>query len=142
MMGVSVLQALVATMVPMSELKQVFGDRLREARKKKGVSRADLAEALSIAEGAEEPSGQQRIANYELGYSEPAWTVLLHLSNILEVSMDWLSGRDPEGLDERFERLRFIYHHTDERGRDGIFGYASTQPVESDRECNDEAKSA
>lgn len=125
----------------MSSLKQTFGDRLREARKAKGFSRAHLAELLSSTEGASEPSGQQRIANYELGYNEPGWTTMRHLADILGVSMDWLGGREPGGLDARFEQLRKIYHRTDERGRDGIFGYAKTQPVINDRE-DEKSKSA
>lgn len=126
------------SMAGMTNYKSEFGERLREARTARGISRAVLAEQLSIKEGLVEPSGQQRIANYELGYNEPNLTVLRILASILEVSIDWLSGQEPGGLDTRFEKIRQIYHQTDERGRRGIFGYANTQPVKPDRDNNNE----
>jgi transcriptional regulator with XRE-family HTH domain len=115
-----------------TEFKRQLGARIKEARKERGMSRPALAEALSRKEGADEPSGQQRIANYELGYNEPSASVMRYLSEILEVSQDCLSGMVDQDFDARFERIRTIYYRTDERGRDGMFGYARTQPVIND----------
>lgn len=55
--------------------------RLREARKKAGLTQEKLAEYLNI----EEVGASTRIANYESGRYEPTFEMMQKVSNILNV---------------------------------------------------------
>lgn len=128
------MDGMVKTAIKESQ-KTEIGRRLEEARKIRGMSRAALAEALSRLEGSDTPSGQSRISNYEYGYNEPGGTTVRLLCEILGCSADWLLGREDNDFDSRFEKVREVYAHTDERGREGIWRYAESQPiVKTDRD--------
>lgn len=60
------------------------GERLREAREKKGVTQAQLEEALKISEHS--------VSRYENNRSRPHPDVLHALANFLGVTTDWLLG--------------------------------------------------
>ncbi len=62
----------------------IFGDNLRVAREKSGLTRRQLAAQLSISE--------QAYGKYEAGSREPKLDTLIALSNILHISIDSLLG--------------------------------------------------
>jgi transcriptional regulator with XRE-family HTH domain len=59
--------------------------RLKELRKKKGYSQQQVANKLKIT--------QQAYANYEAGKREPDVNSLLILSEVFEVTLDYLLGK-------------------------------------------------
>ena len=63
----------------------VFSDRLKEARKAKGITQKAMAERLDI----QETSYQQ----YEYGRREPNHENTVKIADILDVSVDYLLGR-------------------------------------------------
>lgn len=65
---------------------KLFAERLKELRKEKGLSQSDLAKMLGIT--------QQSYARYELDTSEPCYAMLVCISNIFEVSCDYLLGKE------------------------------------------------
>ena len=71
----------------------MFGQRLRLARKKAGLSMRDLAARLSP------PLSAQAISKYEGGRMMPSSTVLLNLGRVLDVSLDFLMGGQVEALE-------------------------------------------
>lgn len=65
-----------------------FNDRLMQLRKEKKLSREDLATKLGVS--------YSTIAKYESGTREPDLKTLEKISNIFDVSLDYLLGKNPE----------------------------------------------
>jgi transcriptional regulator with XRE-family HTH domain len=69
----------------MAERKKVFrGDRLREARVRRGMSQAALAHRTQASAA--------QIRRYELQNGDPSVELLTRLAGALNVSADWLVG--------------------------------------------------
>lgn len=66
---------------------QEFGERLRIARRRAGLSQERLAAKINIS--------QESYSRYELGAREPPLGIIYELSIILNVSVDWLFCRIP-----------------------------------------------
>lgn len=60
--------------------------KLREARREKGLRQADLAQIVHVS--------IQTISGYETGYAQPPIDILVKIANALEVSTDYLLGRE------------------------------------------------
>ncbi|GEB35634.1 MULTISPECIES: helix-turn-helix domain-containing protein [Brevibacillus] len=67
----------------------MLSQRLRTARKAKGLTQEELAERVSTTKGT--------ISNYENNHSTPPNDMLMQLADILEVTTDWLLGRTEDG---------------------------------------------
>ena len=70
----------------MSDKRQEVGKRIREARKKKKFSQSELSELLDIS-----PSHMSDIEN---GKTNIGLDIFMHLTEILQVSADWLLQTD------------------------------------------------
>ena len=81
----------------------VYGDRIKEIRKRNGVTQQALAEAASV--------GNSYISMLENGTNTPNWQLLADFATKLECSADYLLGLVDEpqgrvaGLSEAEERL-------------------------------------
>lgn len=64
----------------------MFGERLFEARKRKGITQTKAAESASIT--------QARYSAYETNRQQPPVDVAARLASSLGVSLDWLCGND------------------------------------------------
>lgn len=64
----------------------IFTERLKELRLKKGLTQTELGEKVGVT--------KQTIINYEKGTTEPSFENLIKLADLLEVSLDWLFGRE------------------------------------------------
>lgn len=62
-----------------------FSARLREARKEKNLTQKQLADAIHVSEDC--------IYSWEKGRSEPSINDLISLSNLFNLSVDFLIGR-------------------------------------------------
>lgn len=62
------------------------GSRIREQRTLKGFSQQELAEKLGVM--------QHTVSKYENNIKRPSLEVLISLADILEVSTDYLLGRE------------------------------------------------
>lgn len=67
-------------------MDNVFGSRIRELRLRKGYSGAFVARKLGIA--------RSTYANYESGRREPSIEQINHLSEILDTTVDYLTGKN------------------------------------------------
>ena len=65
----------------------VFGDRTKQAREAAGLSQAQLADMAGVTQSA--------IANLEADRSGMSCATLVKVADALEVSADWLLGREP-----------------------------------------------
>lgn len=63
-----------------------IGERIREARKTRGMSQSDLAARIGVSQPA--------IANWESGVHDPRRLTLAKLSDALDAPMDWLAAGD------------------------------------------------
>lgn len=63
-----------------------IGERIRQARKERGLSQADLASRLGVS--------QPSVANWESGVHDPRRLVLAKLADILQTPLDWLAAGD------------------------------------------------
>lgn len=63
-----------------------IGDRIKEARKSKGLSQSDLASRIGVSQPA--------IANWESGVHDPRRLMLARLADVLDSSLDWLAAGD------------------------------------------------
>lgn len=66
----------------MDRLLRDIGERVKQARLARGMSQAELAEKLGLSDAY--------ISKIELGKNAMTVTVLVKLSDILDVSTDWL----------------------------------------------------
>lgn len=62
-----------------------FGERLRQIRKEKGLTQAEVAKLLSI--------GESTVSFYESGKRQPDYKTLVRLSEVFKVSTDFLLGK-------------------------------------------------
>ena len=62
-----------------------FGERLRQIRKEKGLTQAEVAKLLSI--------GESTVSFYESGKRQPDYETLIRLSEAFKVSTDFLLGK-------------------------------------------------
>lgn len=99
--------------------KKVSGNRIRAARERLGIDRAELAEIIGV-----EPSA---IGNYEQGIRYPKPPLLSKLSKELRVPVGLLSGLEP---DKRVEALLSMYSDMDDRGRDTVHSVAVSQSAD------------
>ena len=65
---------------------KIFGKRLREVRKTKGLKQQELADILGIS--------RKSYSYWENGKTEPSFESIVKLADLLDVSLDWLFGRD------------------------------------------------
>ena len=61
-----------------------LGDRIRDARKKIGMSQIDLAKRVGVTQPA--------VANWESGVHDPRRLMIAKIADALDVSTDWLAG--------------------------------------------------
>ncbi len=66
----------------------MFGERIKELRKQKGLSQEELGQYFSISGPA--------VSKWESGNSEPDNVTLLKLSDFFGVSVDYILGKDNE----------------------------------------------
>jgi hypothetical protein len=65
---------------------KVFSERLKELRKKRGYTQSELAKYMNMRQGS--------YTKWETGMTEPRIENLIKLADLLEVSLDWLFGRE------------------------------------------------
>lgn len=65
---------------------KIFGKRLREVRKSKKLTQQEIAELLGVK--------QNTYSDWENGKTEPSFENLIKLADLLEVTLDWLFGRE------------------------------------------------
>lgn len=65
--------------------REALGSRIRAWRQRRHFSQAELAERSGVT--------QSTLSNYENGKREPAVSVLIHIAEVLDVSLDELAGR-------------------------------------------------
>ena len=78
----------------------MLAKKLKELREQKGMSQAELANILDVA--------QQTVASWERDKSSPNYEILQNIADFFHVSTDSLLGRDsPQGyyLDEETARI-------------------------------------
>ena len=66
-------------------MKEILSDRLKQCRKEKSLTQADVARICSITEKAYQ--------NYEIMTREPKLDILIRIADVYEVSLDYLVGR-------------------------------------------------
>ena len=64
----------------------IFPQRLKELRLKKGLTQTELGEKVGVK--------QNTFTNWEKSKREPSFENLIKLADLLEVSLDWLFGRE------------------------------------------------
>lgn len=63
-----------------------FHEKLKMLRKKKGLTQKDIADLVHV--------NRVTYTNWEKGNREPNFENLIKLADLLEVSLDWLFGRE------------------------------------------------
>ena len=69
--------------------REVYLARLREIREDRGISISEMMEKLGVT--------LDSYRNYESGASTPPFAKLVQIADILNVSVDYLIGRDTNG---------------------------------------------
>lgn len=62
----------------------LYGKRIKQARKEKGLTQRQLADKVAVHPNA--------IGEYERGAVVPSFTTMVKISEALDVSLDWLAG--------------------------------------------------
>ena len=76
--------------------KEKFSARLIQARTAKQIQRKELAESVGIS--------LSTLAYYERGEKTPALDTAARIAEVLDVSLDWLCGLNPEELETPLTR--------------------------------------
>ncbi|MDD2362367.1 MAG: helix-turn-helix domain-containing protein [Oscillospiraceae bacterium] len=101
----------------------MFGENLKAARAEKGYTLEQLANHYNSAYGGGLSKGT--LSKYENGKQEPMISVVANLSAVLNVSTDYLLGRDtiaqagidPEKIRNRERIIRMLDQLSEERQR-------------------------
>lgn len=64
----------------------IFGDNIKRLRKNKGLKQQEIAELLGVK--------RNTYSDWENGKTEPSFENLVKLADLLDVSLDWLFGRE------------------------------------------------
>lgn len=64
----------------------IFLQRLKELRLKKGLTQQQIADLVHV--------NRVTYTNWEKGKREPSYENLVKLADLLDVSLDWLFGRE------------------------------------------------
>jgi transcriptional regulator with XRE-family HTH domain len=80
----------------------VFAKRLREARKRKGISQ----ERLGILAGIEASAASARVNQYERGKHAPAFGIAQNLAAVLEVPAEYFYAED-----DGTAQMLLLFHH-------------------------------
>jgi transcriptional regulator with XRE-family HTH domain len=88
-----------AEVIPLPDDK-AFGKRLKEIRKRRGVSQVDLAQRLGIH--------QSLISQYECGYLRLHGALLVRLAQALQTSPDEILAAKPAPDDQHPRDRRFL----------------------------------
>ena len=103
--------------MPIDDLT-ALGQKMREARKKKDLTRQELADLSHVS--------VKQIANIEKGKMNPSYLILRALAKVLHISLDTLINPDISLEDEGFNQMKMLYsscppemrdtqlHHTQE----------------------------
>ncbi|MBJ8151339.1 helix-turn-helix domain-containing protein [Bacillus cereus] len=86
----------------------ILGQRIKLSRKKRGLTQDALALKIKEKLDTETKVTKTTISNYETGYSSPSNETLVIISDVLNVSVDYLLGRSdgPELNAVQFTELR------------------------------------
>ena len=103
--------------MPIDDLT-ALGQKMREARKKKDLTRQELADLSHVS--------VKQIANIEKGKMNPSYLILRALAKVLHISLDTLINPDISLEDEGVNQMKMLYsscppemrdtqlHHTQE----------------------------
>lgn len=90
-------------------MSSAVGNRLRKLRERRGWSQLQVAEMLDVA--------NFNISNYERGTREPDLKTLVRLSELYDVSVEWIvAGKSPDGQktpDEEWIDLKEMMEESD-----------------------------
>ncbi len=75
----------------------MLSEKIRDLRKKAGLSQEELAEKLDVS--------RQAVSKWELGAAVPTADKLLEISDLFGVSLDHLMRDDPRDLDNSGDRV-------------------------------------
>lgn len=64
----------------------IFGDNIKRLRKNKGLKQREIAELLGVK--------RNTYSDWENAKTEPSFENLVKLADLLDVSLDWLFGRE------------------------------------------------
>ncbi len=81
----------------MSLNAEVMGQRIKSARKMRNMSVATLAEKINYTDIS--------LNHIECGVSRPSLATLYNIANVLDVSMDYLSGRTATSQEAAVKRI-------------------------------------
>ncbi|MCY8209595.1 MULTISPECIES: helix-turn-helix domain-containing protein [Bacillus subtilis group] len=87
-----------------------LGKRLKEARKKRGLSQIEVAQKLNIS--------NQVISNYERDFRDPDTKTLKQLSDLYNVSTDYLVGKAPIENNNKASKLTQTFNEVIEELKD------------------------
>lgn len=80
------------------QLRKIIATRLSLARQQAGLSQTQAAKLLNVA--------RPTISEIESGRRKVTAEELVHFSNIYDVDIKWLSGKDTEHVDEVRDKLQ------------------------------------
>lgn len=73
-----------------NDLKKIFGQRIKEAREKVGMTQLQLAKTVQVSAAS--------ISAYEKGNSFPSLTVAKDIATECKVTIDWLCGQESSDI--------------------------------------------
>ena len=95
--------------MPIDDLT-ALGQKMREARKKKDLTRQELADLSHVS--------VKQIANIEKGKMNPSYLILRALAKVLHISLDTLINPDISLEDEGVNQMKMLYSSCPSEMRD------------------------
>ena len=96
--------------------------KISEYRKMKGISQKDFAEKLGVSAG--------NLCEWEKGRIEPSINALIKMSELLDISVDELIGKENITLsdrqDDKREKLLHYYNLLDDESKAHLLGILKT----------------
>lgn len=80
----------------------MFGERLKELRKKNGYTQVSFADKLHVSKGT--------VAMWEMGKRKPGFEMLCTLSELFDVRIDYLLGKSDDGSSVKVSEEQIAQH--------------------------------
>ncbi len=95
-----------------------FSQRLKQARENKGLTQAQVANAIGVAKST--------YSGYETGNSEPSMNIIASLMKLFEVRPDFLWQDEVSFAEGNVieNKLLNMYRQLNEEGQEKLLGYA------------------
>lgn len=107
------------------ETNKIFGLRLKQLRKEKGITLDSLADSIGTT--------KTTLSRYENGTRSPKISILTKLAEYFKVDVTWLSGLDNNENEQKIN-INKVFNKLTEENQQDVYNYAKQKLAKQENE--------